>query len=688
MPEILNFGKFTGPSKKVLEITSFAGIDLSSAPADIDKRRSPDAPNMMPDSKGNPIKRTGFSLFGNYGARINGAFVYGEHIVIHAGKNLFFDGEKVWEGMADSRSSGQIVGNRLYIFDGFEALICEGKNVWPLCDEAYIPTVLVSKNADECQKETVLKGDGTSTDFVLEHEPAEVISVVVNGSEENYAIENGTIKFTAAPEENSKIIVKAIYKNEPGGTLKEEYNLISSRWKESFLCETGTEKSFSLSQKDLSEGIVKAWVMDENGKMEEKTEGIDFSVDRKKGKIVFNSEVPKTPVAGEDNLIIEAAKYFEGYENKINGCMRSITFDMGGSSTRIFLCGNPEEPGRDFWCAAGDPTYWPDVYYSDLCGEGSEVLGYSVIEDSLATYISNPRDGRSIIVRSPFLDDSGNVSFPIKKHLQGEAAVSPDGFAFMENEQLFLTKRGVYAITTEDISGEKYTQNRSYYINKMLCDEDLAKAFCVKWRQFFVVAAGGKLWILDSSQRSYQKGEPLSSFQYECYLWTGIDARVLWEKDGILFFGDGDGNVCYFTNDRESATSYEDYSPKGDKSIKAYWTFPDFAGDTFWKNKSIHTVAFELAPYAQNKVRLEYKVNGIWKILKEWTDKISYFAWNSINWANFAWSGNTMTRTVTLKTKIRKFDKAGFRIVCDEIDRAFGLYGFSIEYTEDGRFKK
>ena len=29
-----------------------------------------------------------------------------------------------------------------------------------------------------------------------------------------------------------------------------------------------------------------------------------------------------------------------------------------------------------------------------------------------------------------------------------------------------------------------------------------------------------------------------------------------------------------------------------------------------------------------------------------------------------------------------------FIIVCDEIDRAFGLYGFSLEYTESGRFKK
>ena len=66
-------------------------------------------------------------------------------------------------------------------------------------------------------------------------------------------------------------------------------------------------------------------------------------------------------------------------------------------------------------------------------------------------------------------------------------------------------------------------------------------------------------------------------------------------------------------------------------------------------------------------------------------DKISYFSWGAINWENFTWNGNPTPRTVTLKTKIKKFDKVGFRIVCDEAEKAFGLYGFSVEYIEKGR---
>ena len=172
MPAAINFKNAVVPAKKVFEITSFAGIDLSSAPADIDKKRSPDAPNIMPDSKGNPVKRPGFLFTQKLPGRINGSFKLGDRRIIHAGDALFLDGEKIWDGMADEISSGQVLKDKLYIFDGFEALVFDGNDVSPLTEKAYIPTVLISKNADECTRETVLKGNGTSTKFILDHKHA------------------------------------------------------------------------------------------------------------------------------------------------------------------------------------------------------------------------------------------------------------------------------------------------------------------------------------------------------------------------------------------------------------------------------------------------------------------------------------------------------------------------------------
>ena len=288
MPAAINFKNAVVPAKKVFEITSFAGIDLSSAPADIDKKRSPDAPNIMPDSKGNPVKRPGFLFTQKLPGGINGSFRLGDKRIIHSGDALFIGEEKIWDGMADEISSGQVVGDKLYIFDGFEALVFDGNDVHHLCDDAYIPTVLISQNADECERKTVLKGDGMSTRFVLPGKPSEIISVSVGGTGMEYSVEEEILIFSSAPEENSEIIINAKYENEPGGNLKEEFNLISRRWKESFLCDTGTEKSFTLSKKNLSEEAVKAFVMNEKGVFEEKTEGTDFFVDREKGKVVLN----------------------------------------------------------------------------------------------------------------------------------------------------------------------------------------------------------------------------------------------------------------------------------------------------------------------------------------------------------------------------------------------------------------
>ena len=679
MPQAMNFPAAATPAKKVLEITSFAGIDLSSAPADVDKRRSPDAPNMIADALGNPVKRPGFSVIQNYDERINGCFAFGNERVIHAGDSLYFKGEKIWEGMADEISSAQIVKDKLYIFDGFEALVFDGNDVHPLGDEAYVPTVLISKNADYAEKETVIKGNGESKEFLLEHEPKEIISLTVGGEEAEYTLSENKVVFNEAPEKDSEIIIKAGFEQEPGGATKEEFNLISRRWKESFLCDTGTEKDFTLSQKNLSEEEVKVLLMDEKGEWQEKRENEDFSVDRENGKISFYEAVNKTPVTGTDNVVIEAAKYFEGYENKINLCRRSITYDSGGASTRIFICGNPEEPNRDFWCMANDPSYWPDTYYSEIASGKSEIIGYSIIEGYLAAHIAPAFDGRSIVLRSWELDDSGNAVFPVIKHLQGEEAFAPKSFVYMEKEPLFITKRGVYAITAEDVSGEKYTQNRSFYINKEFCQKDLKNAYCAKWKQFYVISVSGNIYILDTSQRSYQKGEPLSSYQYECYLWTGIDARTLCEHDGVLYFGDNVGNICKFVEGK--------YNDNG-APINAYWTIPDFFGDNFWKNKTIRTVAIQAAALPRNEIRLEYREGGFWKVLKEWKGEISYFSWENFSWSDFTWSGNTTPRTISLKTKIKKFDKTAFKIVCDHNDRAFGLYGFALEFTESGRYKK
>lgn len=611
--------------KSVYAVSKFKGIDLSSAPAQIDERRSPDAPNMIGDLLGKPIKRTGYHLVRNYNGKINGRWEILGHEVIHAGQNLYIDGNFVWSGMKNEKSTAQTVGDKLYIFDGEEPVVCDGEDAWAVADEAYIPTVFISKDPSG------------------------------------------------------------------GGTAYEDINLLSSRFTDSFLVteENSAVTEFQLSFAELSYAKVKAQVLDENGIWQDKIEDVDFTVDRTTGAVTFGTAPGKSPVTGEDNVKITASKWFEDYFERVAHCNQSVAYNSAGTQNRIFVSGNSDYPNMDFWCQAGNPDYFPDLNYMSI-GEGKcRIVGYSIIEGLLATHITPSYDGRSIILRSYRIDEDDRATFPITGVLQGEEAIAPRSFVYMETEPLFITRRGVYALTAADIDGRMYTQNRSYFINKALTSSvRLANAECAKFQQYYVISLDGNLYFLDTAQKSYQKNEPLSTFQYECYMWTGINANVFWEKDGVLFFGDTNGNVMRFESDTSAASAYEDYSENGAKAIEAYWTIPDFDGNVFWKNKTIRTIAIELAPFPQNKVTLERCVNGIWETIKEWSSKLSYFAWNAINWSEFTWSGNSTYRTVTAKVKIKKFDKVGFRISCVEKNKAFGLYGFSLEYTESGRYKK
>lgn len=611
--------------KSVYRIENFKGIDLSSSPAKIDEKRSPDAPNMIGDLFGKPMKRTGFRLVRNYTGRINGHYEILGHEVIHAGNKLFLDGDEIWDGMKDDKSTAQIVGEKLYIFDGEYPIVCDGQNAYPLKDHAYVPTVYISK------------------------EPG------------------------------------------GGGTAYEDLNFISDLFTDCFFVSEANKDvtEFQLSFAELSGGIVEAQVLDEEGNWISKTEGIDFTVDRELGTVTFGTAPGKSPVSGEDSVKITAQKYFYGYSDKINGCNQSISYNSAGTQNRIFVSGNADYPSMDFWCQAGKPEYFPDLNYM-VVGEGKcKIIGYSIIEGQLATHVCPSADGRSIILRSYKVDEDDRAIFPTAGIMQGEEAIAPRSFVYMETEPLFITGRGVYAITPADIDGRMYSQNRSYFINKALtAEKGLANAECGKFKQYYVISINGKLYLLDTAQKSYQKGEPLSSFQYECYLWTGINARVLWDNNGKLCFGDEEGNVCEFMEDVEAAYSYEDYHKNGNKAIEAHWTFPDFDGNVFWKNKTIRTVALQLAPYPQNKVSIEKRINGFWEILKEWGGKLTFFAWNAVNWNEFSWSGDATYRTVSAKVKIKKFDKVGFRVSCKDKNKAFGLYCFSVEYIENGRYKK
>ena len=138
-------------------------------------------------------------------------------------------------------------------------------------------------------------------------------------------------------------------------------------------------------------------------------------------------------------------------------------YGVNGAADRLFVSGNAQYRNYDWYSGMNDPTYWADTAYAVLGTQQSAIVGYSIVNERLATHKDNMEDGRNVIIREGNLVD-GRPAFPIVNTLQGEGAIAPRSFAYLVNEPLFLTKLGVFAITAQDVTGEKYAQQRSFFL--------------------------------------------------------------------------------------------------------------------------------------------------------------------------------------------------------------------------------
>jgi hypothetical protein len=248
---------------------------------------------------------------------------------------------------------------------------------------------------------------------------------------------------------------------------------------------------------------------------------------------------------------------------------------------------------------------------------------------------------------------------------------------------LFATPLGIYAITARDITGEKYTQRRSFYIDKVLVNEDLQNSYAVAYKDYYVLSTGERIYLLDTLQKNYEKNAPYSSYQYECYHFEIPKARVLFVEDNVLVFGTDDGKVMKFYDDEDSLTSYNDCG----EAINAYWDTPDFSGDLFYKNKTFNRLNCVIAAASATSVTAYALVRGLWQKVYGSGAAARYFDFNYIDFNKISFSTDTTPRTLGGKIKIKKVDKIRLRLENKELNESFGLYRVALEYTETSNFK-
>ena len=386
----------------------FKGVDLTSAVTEVDDARSPYAPNMIADMAGFPQKRTGYSVLATLGSRINGIHQY-----------IKADGTK---------KIAVHSGTTLYDFTSGTAVSIK----------------------------TGLK-DARSTSFVYSGK-----LYLLDG--ENYLVWDGaTVTDVTA---NAYIPTTAIAMPPTGGgTDHDPVNLLSNKRINSFLA-TASATQFQLDASGI-DAVIKAEIMNSSGSFVETTA---YTVNLASGIVTFAAAPGASPVTGEDNVRITFQKTVTGYADRIKQCRINTMFGIG-NDTRVFLSGNPNYRNYYWWCSTGRADYFPDVNYNIVGSEAGAVMGYLKQYDNLVVVKEPNGQDASIFLRSATLNEKNEATFITKQGLTGVGACSMYGFNTLVDDNIFLSKDGVYGLDTSSVTQQKTTQIRSYYVNASLTKE-------------------------------------------------------------------------------------------------------------------------------------------------------------------------------------------------------------------------
>ena len=597
----------------------FKGADFSTDPSQVDESRSPWPLNLIADEGGFPEKRLGWRTLETFSGQINGIYTLTAERVTY----LF-----IHHGQVLSRynpESGEVTDVKSDIADHKSVSFVMNGSLYILTGSEYL-VVSVNDGAITC-------GNVSDNAYL----PRTVISRNPTG----------------------------------GGTTFEPVNLIGTKRQNDFLAD-GSAKVYQLD----SENIDSVVSVEVNGAAV--TSG--YTVDLAKGTVTFTT-APTRPesaggVAGADNVKIVYSKAVEGYADRINKCTICAQYGKG-SFDRVFFSGNPEQKNIDWHCGYNDPTYIPDTSYAVVGSEETAIMGYLRVGGQLVVVKEDNQQDSTVFIRSVEIDDEGNATFPLQQGIQSIGAVSKYCFASLRDDPLFLSRYGVNAIVTNNITLERTVRRRSGLVDPRLTAESgLEEAVSCVWGDWFVIAVNGNCYVADSKQQSY-KGSIADNFMYEWYFWNNIPARVLFEYDNTLYFGTADGRLCRFNDDIDTMRKYSD---DGEAIIAEWATKADDDGDFMrYKTMTRRGSGVQCKPYTTSSVKIVVRTEKDFGVEIK-TNAMSIFNFEDIDFSAFSFNTLDTPQIIPLDYKVKKYKTLQIIVRNDAPNQGFGVFQITKRY--------
>lgn len=197
---------------------------------------------------------------------------------------------------------------------------------------------------------------------------------------------------------------------------------------------------------------------------------------------------------------------------------------------------------RTYYSRAIMPMKMDDNFYFDV---DNDVVAYAKASNSIAI-ISEDTGKNTIYLASGSYDSSLAMTvYTIKASNASVGAVSTNVYGSLNDEPIFLSRLGLYGITTNYMS-EKYAIARSGKINRVLCKEpNLETAVGTNFNGYFYLAINGHMYVLDGRHKDASRNGDNS---YECYYFDNMpNITSINVISNRMYFSDG--TYTYTWND-------------------------------------------------------------------------------------------------------------------------------------------
>lgn len=668
------------PTTRTIAYNDLKGVDFSQDASLVDRRHSPDMLNMISDEGGNPVKRKGWEVLKtiedfNHGNdnRINNLWSYSMNGTDYLLVETDYENDQGYHTyyiyLATLASDGTV-----------SSVTYKDLGSYPVSCAFYYKT--------------------SDKEYFYLFDSYGIREINSNGNLAYIDMYEPTITISRPP-------------NGEGGTPYEEINLLSEFVKEKFIVTGSSASTFVLSKEAkkyhaslYDDYHIKIQTLQADGTWQDYAGTITVGADKK--TITVNTPIPVTPSVGTDNVIIRY-KCREVEYQPILKCTNYAFFSQG-TSDHVFLTGSADEKNTAWYSAVGDPTYFPDTNYLYFGSDEGECMGFLPVQGELALLKPDPKSGTASIyliydtsISSTAVSStaSGETTttteqihtYAVKRVATAVGAVSKDGFGILGDESLFLSKKGLYGITSLNATADKAVTNRSRSADGKMTAEDLTEAHVITHNNYLYVFANNHVYVFDGRNKTADRKNNTPYF-YEAYYWDNVPAKKACVVNDNLYFIN-DNQLCRFKN-RGKLTDYSDGSTivngavTGGAPIVARWSTPndDDGMPQYFKTMQKKGSMLTIAPYEYTSVDVWAIPDGSAPLNGDTTNKYyigkfiaGLFNFANIDFSKFLFDGRNGPKDYFFQKKRKKYIRLQLMLENSGMNEPFGIYSLTKTYV-------